>query len=1021
MTMDKKEICNGAGSAAAILMALMAGVALQAIPNGALAQEIEEITVTARRVEEKLKEVPLAITAFDEKAIEAAGITNLSDVAALTPGLSFFNAFGEALPVPIIRGIVPQDIFGQNAAAIFVDGVYVSGREGLNFSQLDIERIEVLKGPQSAMYGRNAFSGAINYVTKKPSDVFEAKGSVGLGNYGRQKVIGSISGPIFSESFTGRMSALYEDWDGSYDNTLGSTDIGGYRYRSFQGRLRWVAADNLEFNLGAYYSKDHIDDPATSSIPVNCEDRVEQTKDNQLTRPYPRFQTWCGKIPDLAALPDSLDREALINQQFVTLPGSVTGDSMPAEDQAVGEARNLTRANFSIAWEPGDWGSFASLTGYSNLKNSSVFDFERGAGNTVPMVYCPNIGTTGNSGLPQCLNLDGSGGADNYYTQLWPMGFINYNRGSTTEEWSQEIRFTSPQDQRLRWTAGAYYFDSNEVGYQGGLITTTPLPSVSDPDIPAYLQFGLGPIPSTTNLAIGSFIFGPGITPDGARDPLDRKRSEEDIKSWSVFGGGDFKITEEWELHGELRLTQQYQEQFAYSYKRCAQSFNPDPNSEFNGQIPPIYRTNQFPFNTPPSDLCGDDYFDLRTAYDPSTTPYDNGPYTTGPCEPLLDEIGQELNNGVCVPGAFTGSTRFETVTGRLGIKWMFNPDWMVYASVAYGEKPGGIQLLRPSVFTANRSVIPEPISHTFDPEKITAYEVGIKGTTADRRISIDLAAFYNDWTDIVLRQLTELSPKSGLTYTSLVGFNINSGDAGVWGWEATTDLAITENLTGRLTAAWTDSTIKNARQDTFALFPSFYTDEPSCAPEAIAGLPDPTPFIDDAPGQPGTGYPNKEGNEAQTNKAKQCQAISGDVSGNTQMRQPEWTASASLTYDHSLAGEWNWSARADANYVGKIFLGNDNLGWMPAYYNVNFRMGVSSPRYSVDFWVRNLLENNNPTAAFRDIYWSNNSNLTGMESGDPAQFSNFDDFPPLRLSVSYPSLRTYGLEAKMRFGGAER
>ena len=112
--------------------------------------------------------MPLAITAFDSKTIEAAGITNLADVAALTPGLTFFNAFGENLPVPVIRGVVPQDIFGVNAAAIFVDGVYVSGREGLNFSQLDIERIEVLKGPQSAMYGRNAFSGAINYVTKTP-------------------------------------------------------------------------------------------------------------------------------------------------------------------------------------------------------------------------------------------------------------------------------------------------------------------------------------------------------------------------------------------------------------------------------------------------------------------------------------------------------------------------------------------------------------------------------------------------------------------------------------------------------------------------------------------------------------------------------------------------------------------------------------------------------------------------------------------------------------------------------------
>ena len=138
-------------------------------------------------------------------------------------------------------------------------------------------------------------------------------------------------------------------------------------------------------------------------------------------------------------------------------------------------------------------------------------------------------------------------------------------------------------------------------------------------------------------------------------------------------------------------------------------------------------------------------------------------------------------------------------------------------------------------------------------------------------------------------------------------------------------------------------------------------------------------------------------------------------------MRQPEWTASASLSYDHALTGDWNWTARADANYVGKIFVGNDNQGWMPPHYNVNFRMGVNSPRYTVEFWVRNLFENDNPTAAFRDIYWSNNSNMHGTETGPGATASNFDDFPPLRLSVSYPSLRTYGLEARMRFGGAEK
>ena len=91
--------------------------------------------MTARKVEERLQDVPLAITAFSAAEIQAAGIENLNDVANLTPGMTFSNLIGEFLPVPVIRGIAPTAVQDrENNAAIFVDGVYVSGRQGLNFS-----------------------------------------------------------------------------------------------------------------------------------------------------------------------------------------------------------------------------------------------------------------------------------------------------------------------------------------------------------------------------------------------------------------------------------------------------------------------------------------------------------------------------------------------------------------------------------------------------------------------------------------------------------------------------------------------------------------------------------------------------------------------------------------------------------------------------------------------------------------------------------------------------------------------
>jgi outer membrane receptor protein involved in Fe transport len=421
----------------------------------------------------------------------------------------------------------------------------------------------------------------------------------------------------------------------------------------------------------------------------------------------------------------------------------------------------------------------------------------------------------------------------------------------------------------------------------------------------------VGPLAYPTSLAIGSYIFGPSLTPDGGLDPLNRVASQEKTESWSVFGSVDFDLADNWTAGAELRYSQETQKAISNRYLRCGDDVD------------------LFPFNDPPVAACGDDYWDLTVI------------------EPVPD----------------FGKERFQTITGRVSLKYIFDSGWMAYGSIARGDKPGGLQLLDTEVVTSP-AVARELVTNAWDQEKLTSYELGIKGYTSDRRIYLDFAIFYQDWTDIVLRQLTETSPTSGLKFTQPTALNVNAGDAKVTGWEMTTNLDITDNLSGRFTAAWTDSQLTDARMDTFSLFPSFYTTEPSCVPAAIQGLP-----VGD-----------------QDAKAAWCQKLSGDVSGNTQMRQPEWQGSASLTYERPLTGDWTWFARGDANYLGKIYTGNDNQGWLPDRTNVNVRLGVQSPRYSVEFWVRNLLENNNPIAAFRDIYWTNDDDIQGLQN--PANVS---------------------------------
>ena len=330
------------------------------------AARMDEMTVTARKVEENLKDVPLAITAFDAAMIEEAGILNLQDIADLTPGLSFFNAYGEGLPTPIIRGVAQTDIFGEVNAAVFVDGVYLAGRGGLNFSQLDVERIEVVKGPQSALYGRTAFSGAINYVTKRPSKELESRVDVEMGNRGKQKIAAMVSGPIFTEALRGRVAALYDDWDGSYDNSLApENDIGGSRFRSFQGSLVWDPFDNFEIYGNVYVSNDEIDDVAAYTVPTNCENRIDNNPEDI------RFRNYCGEVPALEDMP--------------SVPGLVSKDSMPIIRGANGADRDLIRSTLNLTLDF-DFGTFTALTGYTRNEGGSTTDFGRVG--EQPYLYC---------------------------------------------------------------------------------------------------------------------------------------------------------------------------------------------------------------------------------------------------------------------------------------------------------------------------------------------------------------------------------------------------------------------------------------------------------------------------------------------------------------------------------------------------------------------------------------------------------------------------------------------------------
>jgi iron complex outermembrane receptor protein len=411
------------------------------------ASALEEVVVTARKTSEQLLDVPLAITAFTAEAIEARGIANLDDVAAFTPGLTFSNVLGEVLPAPVIRGIAPIDIFGELNTAIFLDGVYVAGREGINFNQLDLERIEVVKGPQAALYGRNAFSGAINYVSARPADEFTAKTVLTAGNDGKRLATVTVSGPLTDSGLAGRLSISHDEWRGSYENQYEGPgrreDIGGYRYQTLNGRLVWDFTENFAAELGLYLSNDRIANAAATALAANCEDRRVRDLNLGITPARSsRLLNYCGEVP------------------------SIDARDLRVESGATGEQRDVTRSNLQLRWNFANDATLTAISGYSRVTQGYVVDGNRDA--SVPTIY--TYQPTPVRTIPGLGLVSGP-------TRQFSTGLLQIGGGVEVEEISQELRYTNDRARALRYTFGAYYYETKSVEGIYGVVATAPLPA----------------------------------------------------------------------------------------------------------------------------------------------------------------------------------------------------------------------------------------------------------------------------------------------------------------------------------------------------------------------------------------------------------------------------------------------------------------------------------------------------------------------------------------------------------------
>jgi len=367
-------------AASTAIVALSGGFAQAQTVTTDDAATVDDVIVTARKREERLQDVPIAVTAVSGETLEREQINVIKDVAALTPGLNISSdAVGRAFMS--IRGVGTTLIDTvQPGVGIFIDGIYQPNTSYLNNPVVDVERIEVLKGPQGTLFGNNTLGGAINVITRSPTDEFSGRATAsyaGPDNY--QTYAGSISGPIIEGSLRGRLAASYHTQDGFSKNLLVGGDARPMETEAVNGTLIWEVpqAQRTEISLNGYFNRVTGSQTAYAS-PSGPTDYVDDVPLNfNSIAQYDYFGFSTKLVTDLDAKTtmtiiaayDDKEGKATGDGDFGPVPIIEITDGRNARETYTGEVR------FDTAWNDRFStliGAFANRSDDKNTVNQSI-------------------------------------------------------------------------------------------------------------------------------------------------------------------------------------------------------------------------------------------------------------------------------------------------------------------------------------------------------------------------------------------------------------------------------------------------------------------------------------------------------------------------------------------------------------------------------------------------------------------------------------------------------------------------
>lgn len=754
---------------------------------------LEEIIVTARKRAENILKTPVSITALTSEEVEKRGISSVQNLSEQTPGFNINNnASGRgdrSFQQLILRGFTPATT-DSTPVATFIDGVPVSSPTAV-MSVSSPERIELLRGPQSAYFGRNTFAGALNVVNKEPGDVFAGSVTGTIGTRHTRRVQAELEGPVIEDKLSFRIAGDYNAKHGTYRNQADpAITLGDQSSRNANLLLVAKPTENLTIKAFGIISHDK-DGPAplglisANAVTDSTGRVVVPAQANCTLGGFNPFM--CGTVP---SLPDTTPAGNYSVDSFVRNALAVTTNRLIDPEDGVqnyGLVRDYRHAHLVVDYEIPDTNfTISSLTGVNHEEWGSLSD----------------IGNYDSSGIAN-PNYTPTNGLRSYFSSAYLVENIS-------KDFSQELRTSYNDGEALSFVAGLSYLSAN----------------------------GRRTVDTLDNMILNG-----QVTPSG----------KSESKTYGAFFGVTYDITDKLTASVEGR----YQIDKLYAY-----------------------------------------------------------------ISPLADVVVTDstfVPAGTYAAGSKLAEQTYKNFLPRLIAQYQWTDEVMTYASVAKGVNPASLNS-GVVAYTGQAATIAKQLGIDLfvSPEKVTTYELGLKGTGFDNRLRYTFAAYYSQWRDQLNQVIQTYVTETG-GFGSLFG-TINSGNSDMKGLEFDGSFRLTNMITLTAAGALNDSKIKdyNAPLVTFLVGTS-------------------------------------------------------DFSGNELPSTSKYSAAGGvlLNGDLPLSADATWFARLDYNYKSGVWSDVANVVKTPESHIFNARAGIDLGTVSLDVFANNLFDSRRYTTVNNNILFT--------------------------------------------------